>query len=85
MHRLARCLVVAGSRGNLFAPALNAIDSTLGMDFWQAMPMPAVYRLHACPAGWRILPGTNVVEAGEREFNSLGTPPMEPWLDTLCR
>jgi len=61
--------VVAGSHGNLIALALNAIDSALGMDFWQVMPMPAVYRVRACPEGWSILSGPNVGSGRQREVS----------------
>jgi len=53
-------IVMVGSHGNLIALALNAIDSRLGMDFWAAMPMPAVYRLESSGAGWHIMSGPNV-------------------------
>ncbi|MGO9607227.1 MAG: histidine phosphatase family protein [Candidatus Binataceae bacterium] len=52
--------VMVGSHGSLIALALNAIDSRLGMDFWAAMPMPAVYRLESASDGWRIVSGPNV-------------------------
>ncbi|MGO9450377.1 MAG: histidine phosphatase family protein [Candidatus Binataceae bacterium] len=53
-------IVMIGSHGNLIALALNAIDSRLGMDFFAAMPMPAVYRLESSGGGWRIISGPNV-------------------------
>jgi 2,3-bisphosphoglycerate-dependent phosphoglycerate mutase len=37
--------VAVGSHGNLIALALQLDDPAVGFDFWQAMPMPAVYTL----------------------------------------
>jgi 2,3-bisphosphoglycerate-dependent phosphoglycerate mutase len=35
--------VAAASHGNLIALALQLDDPSVGFEFWQAMPMPAVY------------------------------------------
>jgi 2,3-bisphosphoglycerate-dependent phosphoglycerate mutase len=53
-------VVMAGSHGNLIALALNAMDPRLGMEFWAAMPMPAVYRVEATASGWRIVSGPSI-------------------------
>jgi 2,3-bisphosphoglycerate-dependent phosphoglycerate mutase len=37
--------IAIASHGNLIALALHAQDASIGLDFWRAMPMPAVYRL----------------------------------------
>jgi len=37
--------IVAASHGNLIALALAHRDATVGFEFWDAMPMPALYEL----------------------------------------
>jgi 2,3-bisphosphoglycerate-dependent phosphoglycerate mutase len=46
--------VILASHGNLIALALNAFDASVDFDFWEAIPLPAVYRLEHTPGGWRI-------------------------------
>lgn len=37
--------IAVGSHGNLIALALHLDDPAVGFEFWQAMPMPAVYAI----------------------------------------
>jgi len=41
--------IVAASHGNLIALALNARDSAVGFDHWDAMEMPALYEIEVDP------------------------------------
>jgi 2,3-bisphosphoglycerate-dependent phosphoglycerate mutase len=43
--RHPRETIVAASHGNLIALILNARDDAVGFEFWDAMPMPALYEL----------------------------------------
>jgi 2,3-bisphosphoglycerate-dependent phosphoglycerate mutase len=47
--------VALASHGNLIALALNAFDARVDFDFWEAIAMPAVFKLEHDPAGWRIV------------------------------
>lgn len=51
--------VALGSHGNLIAITLNALDARVNFDVWQAMPMPAVYRLEFHD-GWRVVSGPGI-------------------------
>ena len=38
-------VIVVGSHGNLIGLALHALEPRVNYDFWNAIPMPAVYRI----------------------------------------
>ncbi len=46
--------VAVASHGTLIALALKAFDARVNFNFWEAMKMPAVFRLVREPGGWRI-------------------------------
>jgi 2,3-bisphosphoglycerate-dependent phosphoglycerate mutase len=45
--------VVMASHGNLIALALHASNLRVDHDFWESMPLPAVYRLESAGERWR--------------------------------
>jgi 2,3-bisphosphoglycerate-dependent phosphoglycerate mutase len=47
--------IALASHGNLIALALNAFDARVDFKFWEAIAMPAVFKLERDPAGWRIV------------------------------
>jgi 2,3-bisphosphoglycerate-dependent phosphoglycerate mutase len=49
--------VALGSHGNLIALALGGITAGVDFAFWDAMPMPAIYRLEHAGAAWRAVSG----------------------------
>ncbi len=52
-------VIALASHGNLIALALNAFDARVDFNFWEAIKMPAVFRLVREPAGWRIVKDLN--------------------------
>ena len=45
--------VILASHGNLIALALNAFNSKVDYEFWESIPMPAVFTLTRDARGWR--------------------------------
>ena len=45
--------VILASHGNLIALALNAFDSNINYEFWESMPMPALFTLVRNGSRWR--------------------------------
>jgi 2,3-bisphosphoglycerate-dependent phosphoglycerate mutase len=52
--RHPRGTVALASHGNLIALALSGITTGIDFAFWDAMPMPAVYRLEHDGTTWRL-------------------------------
>jgi 2,3-bisphosphoglycerate-dependent phosphoglycerate mutase len=53
--RHSRGTVALGSHGNLLALALSGITTGVDFAFWNAMPMPALYRLEHDGTAWRYV------------------------------
>ncbi len=52
-------VAIVASHGNLIALALNAFDQSVDFNFWESIPLPAVFELEHTNAGWRIASGRN--------------------------
>jgi 2,3-bisphosphoglycerate-dependent phosphoglycerate mutase len=52
--------VMLASHGNLIALALHSFDARVDFDFWEAIPLPAVFRLDYTSTGWRIVSAPNI-------------------------
>jgi len=50
-------MVVVGSHGNLISLALHTLEPRVNYDFWNAIPLPAVYRIEFRDARGRIISG----------------------------
>jgi 2,3-bisphosphoglycerate-dependent phosphoglycerate mutase len=46
--------VIVASHGNLIALALNAFNPSVDYEFWESMPMPAVFKLIRDGRGWTV-------------------------------
>ena len=53
-------VIVVGSHGNLISLALHALEPRVNYDFWNAIPMPAVYRIEFRDTRGRIISGPGV-------------------------
>jgi 2,3-bisphosphoglycerate-dependent phosphoglycerate mutase len=53
-------VVVLASHGNLIALALNAMVPRVDFDFWESIPLPAVYRVEFVLGRWRVASGPNL-------------------------
>jgi 2,3-bisphosphoglycerate-dependent phosphoglycerate mutase len=52
--------VVVGSHGNLISLALHALEPKVDYDFWNAIPMPAVYRIEFRAGRGRVVSGPGI-------------------------
>jgi len=54
--------ILVGSHGNLISLILQAFEPRIGLEFAEAMPMPAIYHIEHDGIGWRVLGGHGFVE-----------------------
>jgi 2,3-bisphosphoglycerate-dependent phosphoglycerate mutase len=53
-------IVVVGSHGNLISLALHVLEPRVNYDFWNAIPMPAVYRIEFRDGCGHIVSGPGI-------------------------
>jgi 2,3-bisphosphoglycerate-dependent phosphoglycerate mutase len=49
--------ILVSSHGNLISLILQAFEPEIGLEFAEAMPMPAIYHLEHDGIGWRVMGG----------------------------
>ncbi|HXW84216.1 MAG TPA: histidine phosphatase family protein, partial [Candidatus Binataceae bacterium] len=59
--RHAHGAIELASHGNLIALALNAMVPRVDFDFWESIPLPAVYRLEFVLGRWRVASGPSLL------------------------